>query len=413
MVTEEHPFNLPVVASGIPGTGGFFKQEPADFRVEEIPLYEASGTGPHIYLTVKKEGVSTPQLVRRVAEKLRIDSRDIGYAGLKDAHAIAVQRISIPEGAEQRLPFLRELPGVEVLEAKRHGNKIKRGHLSGNRFTAVIRGVRRGADESARQALSLLGKRGVLNGFDAQRFGSYVNSHRLGRLLLEKNAEGFAYEYLAPEGRSGREEILEAMRREDFRAAAECFSPAMKDERRFVELLARAGPEKALRSIPRRMRGLYISAFQAFLFNFTLERRDIESIDRLFEGDLAWLHRNGAVFKVTDPDAEQARMEAFEISPSGPLYGTKVPLAEGRQGKIEREVAAEYGVEREKFRGAGTKTPGARRPYRVPLWNTEVAGGESEGTLEVSFSLPPGSYATLVLKEIIGGSGGAVQSGGD
>ncbi len=145
------------------------------------------------------------------------------------------------------------------------------------------------------------------------------------------------------------------------------------------------------------MRRLFVSAYQSYLFNRLLAGR-IRTLDRLEQGDVAFIHANGAAFLVKDPDVEQPRADRFEISPSGPLYGPKVLLAEGRPGEREQDLLKESGLSLDEFRLRGIKLKGARRPYRIPL--TEVQIGWEDG-LMLSFRLPPGSYATEVLREVM------------
>jgi tRNA pseudouridine13 synthase len=147
------------------------------------------------------------------------------------------------------------------------------------------------------------------------------------------------------------------------------------------------------------MRQMFASAFQSDLFNRVLERR-LAEIDSVREGDLAYLHRNGAVFKVEDVAEARPRCAAFEISPSGPIYGTDVPLADGEPGRIEREVLSGSGLTLDRFEvGGGIRLHGLRRSLRTPL--QEVAIRPLDDTsFEVEFVLPSGAFATSVMREI-------------
>ena len=134
----------PDLTPGIEGIGGTLKSEPADFLVEEIPLYEADGEGSHAFLWVQKQNVASLDLVDVLAQHFEIDRRDIGTAGLKDKAAITRQWVSIPiaDGVDEAAMVgpVGE-GGVEVLQAVRHTKKLKRGHLRGNKFDIRIRGV--------------------------------------------------------------------------------------------------------------------------------------------------------------------------------------------------------------------------------------------------------------------------------
>src|SRR5687768_10461033 len=124
---------LPFLTDQIPGIGGSLKARPEDFFVQELPLYEPSGEGEHVYVEFQKIGMTTFDAIDRIARVLRVHPRDIGYAGMKDARAITRQIFSIPGTTEQAVMGLK-IPNIEPLWAARHGNKLRLGHLAGNRF---------------------------------------------------------------------------------------------------------------------------------------------------------------------------------------------------------------------------------------------------------------------------------------
>ncbi|MCW8139625.1 MAG: tRNA pseudouridine(13) synthase TruD, partial [Planctomycetota bacterium] len=146
---------------------------PEDFRVDEVPLYEPSGEGEHLFLRVEKRGVSTDEAVRRLCRRLDVDRRAVGHAGLKDARAVTTQWLSVHDPARRldpaALPPLED-EALRVLEARRHGNKLKPGHLAGNGFLLRLTGAAPGERE-VRLVLERLEARGVANYFGLQRFG--------------------------------------------------------------------------------------------------------------------------------------------------------------------------------------------------------------------------------------------------
>jgi len=393
--------SLPFLTREYPGTGGRIKVQPEDFVVEEIPLYEAGGEGQHVYALLEKRGISTFQAIGAVARRLGVTPREIGYAGLKDARAVTRQVISI-DGVEPGQVEALDLPGIRILWVKRHRNKLKLGHLAGNRFTIRVREVPREAQSIAEGVLGELGRRGAPNYFGEQRFGVRDNTHLLGWALLRGDAQAFAHEYLGqprpgdpPEARAARSAFDEG----DYGAALAGWPPSLRDERRVLETLVRHGGDvgRVLQPVDKKLRRLFVSAYQSYLFNRLLAGR-IQALDRLEEGDVAFIHANGAAFIVKDPALEQPRADRFEISPSGPLFGPKTLLAEGRPGRQEREMLGESGLSLDEFRVPGVKLKGARRPFRFPLADVQV--GWEDGLL-LSFRLPPGSYATEVLREVM------------
>jgi len=392
---------LPYLTEDYPGTGGRIKAEPEDFVVEEIPLYEPGGEGQHVYVGLEKRGLSTYQAISAIARRLGISTGEIGYAGLKDARAVTRQTISI-DGVEPARVEALDLPGIKILWVDRHRNKLKMGHLAGNRFTIRVRDVDMETKAKAEAMLDELGRRGVPNYFGEQRFGARGNTHRLGWAMLRGDADAFAHEYLGnPEARDppGAQAARVAFDAGDYQSALAKWPSSQREERRMLEATVRHGGDvqQGMRTLDKKLRRLFVSAYQSYLFNRLLAGR-IQALDRLEQGDVAFIHAKGAAFLVQDPDIEQPRADRFEISPSGPLYGPKVLLAEGRPGQQEQDMLKESGLSLDEFRLPGIKLKGARRPYRIPLTEIQI---DWDNGLILSFRLPPGSYATEVLREVM------------
>jgi tRNA pseudouridine13 synthase len=157
--------------------------------------------------------------------------------------------------------------------------------------------------------------------------------------------------------------------------------------------------DKALHALNPRMKSLYLSAWQSALFDMVLAER-LHSIERVEEGDLAWKHANGACFLVEDPAVENLRADAFEISASGPLFGASMTWpAGGPREREERVLASEELIPSGPPNGWPGRLDGARRPLRVPISEPSVT--QEDDTLFLTFSLPKGSYATAVLREVM------------
>lgn len=398
---DELPMRGRYLTAGLPGIGGRIKVRHEDFLVEELPLYDPCGEGEHTYVRIEKRGVSTFSAVQAIARELRIPARDVGYAGIKDAQAIARQTLSLlhvwPEEVEKL-----HIPGIQVLWISRHRNKLRTGHLRGNRFTIRVRGVGKEALPQARQILDLLLQRGVPNHYGVQRFGQRGNSHLLGRALLHDEAASFLAEFLGHPCAEEQEATRDARLRYeagDRAGALQLWPSAMTDEPRALRTLIQTGDQsRAMHSVSRRVRRFLLSAYQSHLFNHILALR-LQEIDRVRQGDLAWNHDSGAVFLVEDGEAEQPRAERLEISASGPIFGFKMRMAEGEPGRLEREALEKEALSLEDFRlPGGLRAEGARRPLRVPLGEVEPW---YDGGLMLRFDLPPGSYATNVLREIM------------
>src|SRR4051812_46783258 len=174
---------LPYLLKDFPGIGGAIKQRPEDFFVQELPLYEPTGAGEHVYCEIQKVGIPTFEAVHRLADALHVSSRDIGYAGMKDAQAVSRQIFSIL-GTTEEAVMNAQIPGITIEWAARHGNKLRLGHLKGNRFAIKIRNVNPTDVVRTHDALRLLEQRGMPNYFGEQRFGRRGNNDVLGAALV-------------------------------------------------------------------------------------------------------------------------------------------------------------------------------------------------------------------------------------
>ncbi|MCP3098636.1 tRNA pseudouridine(13) synthase TruD [Myxococcus sp. K15C18031901] len=333
--------SLPRLTSDVPGSGGAFKLVPEDFEVEELPAYLPSGEGEHLYLWVEKRGRDTREVVRALAAALGVAEDDIGVAGMKDRQAVTRQLLSVPAKAESRLGEFA-LEGVTVHWARRHGNKLRTGHLKGNRFRLRLRGVRDlGA---ARESFARLSAGGVPNYFGEQRFGRAGDNADLGRLLV----------------------------------------------------LGQRLPKRP----DRFQRKLYLSAFQSRLFNRALAARvRAGTVSSALAGDVLRKEETGGLFVCESPEVDGPRVAAFEVSPAGPLFGPKMTASAGEVAVLEAGLLTEEGVTLDDFRRGGGETEGGRRPYRVRLGAAElVPEGED---VWLTFELPRGAYATEVLHELL------------
>jgi tRNA pseudouridine13 synthase len=323
-----------------------FASSPETFFVEEIAAYQPVGEGVHTFLWVEKRGLTTPEAVRRLARALGVPERDVGCAGLKDRHATTRQWISVP-GVAPETALALALEDLTVREARRHGNKLRTGHLRGNRFEVVLTEVDEGEAAVFAAALAALGRRGLPNTYGAQRFGASGDNVRVGL------------------------EILRGQRRE-------------RDGRR---------------------RRLLLSAVQSEVFNRALARRQAEGgLARVRPGDVLQKTSSGGLFVTDDPTRDQARVDAGELIPTGPLPGGREmePPAGSEAAALEDAALAEVGVTRAELAGWGRELPGARRPVLVPvtLEDPATAYEPERRALRLRFSLPAGSYATVVLQAL-------------
>ena len=322
---------------------------------------------------------------------------------MKDAVGVTRQTLSIAKLTPEKALTL-DVPGVKVVSAKRHANKLKVGHLRGNLFRIVIRGVSSDAVRMVPAILDVIGTRGMPNYFGYQRYGSQGNSHLIGSAMLRQDWQD-CVACLMGDADSVRDQewsaAIRAYQRGDLNEALRLFPRHCRSERDLLQrLISRPGEfEKAFSAVHPRLKKLYLSAAQSFLFDGVVARR-IGHLDEIVIGDLACKHSNGACFLVEDACAEQGRVSACEISATGPMFGASMKRPEGAVWEAELQILEQSRLQLHHFNlTGGLHLDGERRPLRVPVGG--LFWSAAEDAVSVEFSLPKGSYATSLLRELM------------
>lgn len=400
----------------IPGLGGVIKQRPEDFLVDEMPLYQPCGSGEHIYMLIQKRELSTHDMVDIVSRHFGVMRKAVGFAGLKDKNAITRQVVSVhtPGKTAEDFPFLAH-DRVGVLWSDQHTNKLRRGHLRGNRFSIKIRSVSPAGVVTAQRVLRRLAQVGLPNRIGEQRFGMLGNNHLIGQALIRGEFRSACDLLLGPCERfphlnpGGRELYLAG----EFAQARATYPRHFRAEGRVLtRLMEGADHRRAILSLDSQTLGFFLSAFQSAVFNAVLDARlDGTGIGSLIEGDLAMKQENRACFAVdaaalADPATSQ-RVATFEISPTGPLWGVGMTRAQAAAAEAEESALANFGVTPETLHEWERVRPGLiegqRRPLRVQVIDPEVEGGVDEqgAYVRCAFELPRGSFATVAMAEVM------------
>ena len=328
-------------AHGAPVLAARMRSTPEDFFVEELPGFDASGAGEHLLLTIEKRGMNTAFAAKRIAAWAGVDESAIGYAGLKDRHAVTRQRFTVwlPKKVAPDIDALQS-DELRVLEHAWHARKLPRGALAGNRFVLVLREVEgeRAAIETRLQEIAV---GGVPNYFGEQRFGRGGNN-------VQQAVAMFAG-----------------------------------------------------RRVKREERTMLLSAARSELFNRVLAARvEAGSWNAALDGEVWMLDGSRSVFgPEAFTDELQARLAAFDIHPTGSLWG------EGELRSVdaarEVELAAMQGDSATRLRG-GLERAGLKQERRALRLRPQDLAWRwlDDGALELGFSLPPGCYATVVLREL-------------
>ena len=341
----------------------YFNPSSRDFIVEEIPLYPFSGEGEHLIIKLRKKDLSTWEALDILCNSLGVKKKEIGYAGLKDKYALTIQYISIPAKYEERLSNLSD-SRIKILKTTRHNNKIRVGHLKGNRFFLRFKKVLGVQEQKINSILDWIEAEGMPNYFGMQRFGNDKDNYLLGK------------------------EIAHGKRK-------------LKDKK---------------------MSEFLVSAYQSYLFNNWLSKRialsklidefseaEVERIEnlpkgsldgvkkqkqffKLLDGELMMHYPFGKLFNIDNPLNEAIRFRAKDISPTGAISGYKNRSAESVAWLIEKE-----------FCDKDIKTRGTRRYAWVFPTDIEKKYIPQKAHYELSFTLPKGSYATVLVAMLKGG----------
>lgn len=317
-----------------------FRSRDEDFQVNEITNRELKESGPHMYLYIEKKGTNTHWLARKLANHAKIDLKDVGYAGLKDRHAITRQWFSLPiKNKEPDLTHVFNGDDFTLIEKGFYGVKLKRGALGGNQFKLVLRDVI-GDPSEIDARLALIKSNGVPNYFGAQRFG-----HDNENLV---QAEKF---YLTGKRPRNRQKT-----------------------------------------------SMYLSASRSYLFNQMLAQRvKGNTWDQIIDGEVFGFSGSLRGFIQEGSQEETSRFEQKDIHPTCALWGRGNSLADKQLLKIEQAVANQHPLFSEGIEKQGMKQE--RRATRLLLPDLAWTWLESD-VLELNFELASGLFATSVLREL-------------
>ncbi|MDE2155415.1 MAG: tRNA pseudouridine(13) synthase TruD [Xanthomonadaceae bacterium] len=327
-------------AYGRPPLQARLRSVPEDFRVEEILGYDADGQGEHVLLWVEKRGANTDWVARELARFAGVPPVAVGFAGMKDRHAVTRQTFSVQMAGKPDLDW-STFPHAEVkvLAATRHSRKLKRGALRGNRFMLVMRDVQ-GDREAAERVLAQIALRGVPNYFGEQRFGREGGNVAQARAMF------------------------------------------------------------AGRRVERDKRSFLLSAARSQIFNDVLAARvERGAWDTPLDGEI-WSLAGSRSWFGPEPFTEvlAGRLARADIHPSGPLWGQGEPPSQAQAGALERAAAAAC---QDLVDGlVAARMDQERRPLRLIPQDLTWRWLDDDA-LELVFELPAGAYATVVVRELV------------
>ena len=318
---------------------GLLKSMPEDFDVDEVLGFEPDGEGEHLFIRVEKTGLGTPELVSRLARRYGLNPATISHSGLKDKHAVTRQWLSLHlPGRELRLDSETD-DGYRVLDQSRHSKKLRPGTHRANRFRVRLREVD-APSETIEQRIAQLQSGGFANYFGEQRFGS-------------------------------RQDNVE-----------------------------RALRELGTRKLRRQKRSILLSSLRSYLFNRIVSRRIEQGAwAEPLPGDLFMLRGSHSLFSDEIDESIRERYRDLDISSCASLYGQGDSRISGEAGAIEQ---AEFEANPE------ITACLLRQQSRLQMRAVRAIGDDLEcdydaraGLLELTVSLPAGSYVTVLLAHLL------------
>jgi len=341
-----------------------FSKNSNDFVVREIPLYDFSGSGEHLIVHLQKKDLTTPEALRILADFTGAKLRDFGYAGLKDREGLTSQFISLPAKFEPNLSaFSHEK--IKILSTTCHNNKLRIGHLKGNSFFVRLKKVLPMDAQKIENVFATLAKTGFPNYFGYQRFGKFGDNAELGRQILtgEKRQKNPKL----------RDFLISAYQSEIFNA----WLSKRVEISKFAATFSRAQLAQIYPNLKDEIPNL----------------KSQNSLFRLLSGDALGHYPFGRCFLCEDLGAEVARFQERDITALGPIFGAKMFESAGAAKKIESEICPDALIL--------AAAQGSRRFAWIYFTEFDCKYNDQTAQMTLSFSLPKGAYATVLLEEIL------------
>jgi tRNA pseudouridine13 synthase len=403
------------------GIGGTIRNRYEDFYVEEIPEILPDGEGPNIWIWIEKLGRTTLDVLLDISRDLHIDRKRMGFAGMKDKKALTRQWICIANmDSEEQFKQVEALKDniykTEFLKITRGRKKLRMGQLKGNKFRILIKDIEdiEKASLKAQKILKELEITGVPNYFGWQRFGKpRTNTHLVGEALIQNDLKEAVRRYVGDPSIDENEEAQIARKAYDdgnYQESLDLMTRGMRYEKMMIREIIRDSKKgdltdnsykKAIHALPKPLQRMFVHAYQSYLFNAAVSERIAMGINKYVEGDIV-INNEERIVRDKTPEEFQELINNFEAHPTSPLYGTKVPFAEGKVGIMEEKILNSYNLTKGDFEVP--KMPrlgshGLRRSMRFKVWDTSAIATD-DGVL-TEFSIDKGSYATAVLREVM------------
>ena len=371
------------------------KEKPQDFFVKELIDTPLGEKGEYAYYRLKKIDRNTVDVVRELANRFRLPVKNITFAGLKDKNAVTEQYLAI-KGLKNP-PQMVEGNNYKLTLVGFSDKPLQLGEFKGNYFEIVVRNVSKAERERAERNLPFIAKYGFANYFGEQRFGSIKNAREfIVKLLLRHDYEGALKEYLLSYSDWRMKRRLKKLWG-NWREYLKAMPKQATYERKVVEELAKGVSFKqSFMALPKNVRLMFAFTYQSYLWNRFLYRFIVRYFPycEVPAGIKDWTY---AFYRdMKDPIFEE--IKDLEI----PYLGIEYPPKNLKVRKVIEEVLKEEGIDekllKEERVGIKLFTDGVRKAIALPENLKMERLGRS--TVKVSFVLPPGSYATVLLRKL-------------
>lgn len=349
----------------------YFAQTPRDFAVQEIPLYSWSQNGEHLILQIRKKGIGTQEMIKILCNILGCKSKEIGYAGLKDKHALTTQFISLPYSfyskvLQSQTKLLEE--HIKILSFQRHQNKIRIGHLKGNAFFIRLKKVSPQEMKKISNILEKITEQGIPNYFGFQRFGKFGDNYLEGQRIIQGEKK-FKNQELSKFLISSYQSFL--------------FNQWLSQRVKLCKILEE-------------FKGHNLSLALEETFGFEIPKKDLDSLlsqkhfFKILCGDALHHYPFGQLFfQKGDLQREGSRFIQRDIVPCGVLPGKKITLPSDLAFNFQKN-----------FLDLKIKEVGSYRFAWIFPQNLQYKYIQEKAHLELFFFLPKGSYATILLEAL-------------
>jgi tRNA pseudouridine13 synthase len=382
-----------------------YRQKPEDFIVEEINDFEIKKSGNYKLYIVEKKSIESLFLMSYIGKMCNIPSKDVCIAGLKDKHAITKQYLTVPSQYDVSLPNEK---GIKITFVGFVDNAISAGDLLGNKFIITVRDIKKGELDGIYKKAETISEIGVPNYFDSQRFGSVISKEFIVKHIMKKDYEGAVRIFLTGFTEHENKTLREEKKHIDLHwQELKKITVTSKEIANVLEEYKKTGEfSLAYRAIPSKLRELYVSAYQSFIWNECVKQQLWKIVTKKMLYSIPYSVGNLVYFKSLLPKEKELLSISFRTVAHNMEF-------EGYEKEIVEHALKKEGVTLDEFnldKNSGNFFKSLQREillfpedFSISLPQVDELNDKGNNNIyeiSVSFSLPKGSYATVIMKRL-------------